>query len=494
MPPVRAFLIAALLGAAASARAAVLREATGLVQVRTVSSDSWRPAGTLPKNLGEGDGVRTGFNARAKVELSGGSTLEAAGNANFSLESDRPGRASVVALFGSLRLTASAAGGRSVSLRAPTCLVRARGNLVVLRLTVSGGGNATVEVEKGLAGIEDNRGRALLVAEGQRVEVDLAGLREATQAPTPVQARKLDFLSSMRRELGYELGREADFAAASREARRGEHELGRVLTDADGRRVRVEEFVVRPSADRLALVVLNGRPDGLSYFSWDGVFDQALPRNLEPVFAGLAASAGAPTAWTLTSYTATRSNGTDALVERAAGGHQVNVNANADPNDDVAEIFDASRDAYVAAGAVYKTLFDRFGLYVNGTLKRGWTGANLQTYADSVPSTTNDPLTGAALGAALPVVVINSSFPDGASARRATLESYGDGTSISIDDLAVEFSGGTAGRGEFGGATSGNAFRRALLDWRYEQRISIGGTAIRLVMPARDLVITGQLP
>ncbi len=493
MPPVRAVLLAALLGAAVSARAAVLREATGLVQVRAVSSDSWRPAGTLPRPLGDGDGLRTGFNARARVELSGGSTLEASGNANFSIEGDGPGRASVMALFGSLRLTASAAGGRAVSLRAPTCLVRARGDLVVLRLTVAGGGNATIEVEKGLAGVEDNRGRQLLVGAGQRVEVDLAGLREPTQTPTPLQARKMDFVSSMRRELGFELAREADFSAAARESRRGEHELGRVLTDADGRRVRVEEFVVRPSGDRLALVVLNGRPDGLSYFLWDGVFDQALPRNLEPVFAGLAASAGAPTAWTLTGYTATRSNGTEALVERASGGHQVNVNANADPGDDAAEAFDASRDAYVAAGAVYKTLFDRFGLYVNGTLKRGWTGLNLQAYEDAIPSTTNDPLTGSALGAALPTVS-SPVTPDAASARRETLASYGDGTSITINDLALEFGGGVANRGEFGGATTGNSWRRALLDWRYEQQVSFGGKTIRLVMPARDLVITGQMP
>ena len=408
MPPVRAFYLAALLCAAGPLRAAVLRDAAGLVQVRSAGSDSWRPAGKTPRPLSEGDGVRTGFNARARVDLYGGSTVEAAGNAHFSIEVDAQGHTSVNALFGTVRLTATAAGGRSVSMRSPTCVVRARGERVTLRLTVAGGGSATVEVVEGLAGVEDNLGRSLLVGAGQRVEADLAGLHEPTAAPTPVQARKTDFLSSMRRELGFELGRDADFEAAARESRREEHELGRVLTDSDGRRVRVEEYVVRPGANRLALVVMNGRPEGLSYYSWDATFDVALPRGLGPVLAGLGGSAAA-TPWTVTDFAATRSNGTNALVERGSGGHQVDVNANADPLDDVA-----------GQTAAFKTLFDRYGVYADGVLKRGYSVVGLQAFSDSVAgaSSNNDPLTGVALAVPLPIVVINATFPDAGSARR----------------------------------------------------------------------------
>ena len=111
MPPVRALFLATLLCAASPLRAAVLREATGLVQVRTAGGDNWHPAGKVPRPLGEGDGVRTGFNARARVDLDGGSILETAGNAHISIEVDAPGHTSVNALFGSMRLTASAAGG-----------------------------------------------------------------------------------------------------------------------------------------------------------------------------------------------------------------------------------------------------------------------------------------------------------------------------------------------------------------------------------------------
>lgn len=472
MPPVRVLALAALFCAASgTVRAAVLREATGLVQIRPAGADSWRPAGKTPRPMSEGDGLRTGFNAKARVDLAAGSVVEAEGNAHVSIEVDGPGHTNVHAMFGTLRLTASAAGGRSVSVRTPTCVVRARGDRVTARITVAGGGNALIEIIEGVAGVEDNRGASVILRAGQRVSVDLAGVHEPTAAPTPVQARKIDFMAAMRRELGFELGRDADFAAASREARRGEREIGRVLVDADGRRVRVEEYVVRPSVTRLALVVMNGRPDGLSYYAWDGTFDRALPRNLEPVFAGLAGSAS-PTGWTATDFTATWAGGGASLAERGSGGHQVDLNANADPLDDVA-----------GGGAAFRTVFDRYGVYANGVLKRGFTGANLQTYADAAASTTNDPLTGAALGAALPVVVINTTFPDAASARRVTRESYGDGTTITREEMALEFGGGVAPRASYGSP-----------DRNREQRITVGGAVIRVVMPSGAVAATRQVP
>lgn len=471
MPPVRALFLATLLCAVCPLRAAVLREATGLVQVRIAGGDNWNLAGKVPRPLVEGDGVRTGFNARARVDFNGGSSIETAGNAHLSIGVDVPGHTNVNALFGSMRLTALASGGRAVSVRTLTCVVRARGNLVVLRLIVAGGGNATIEVEQGVADVEDNRGRSLILSAGQHIAVDLAGLHEATAALTPVQARKTDFLEMMRRELGFELGRGADFEAASREARREEHVLGHALSDADGRRVRVEEYVVRPASNRLAHVVMNGRAEGLSYYSWAGIFDIALPRNLEPVFAGLA---GTPTAtpWTVTDFVATRSNERDTFVERGAGGHQVDVNGNINAFDDVA-----------GGGTAFRTLFDRYGVYANDVLKRGFTGIALQTYADKVASAANDPLTGAVLGAVLPVVVINTTFPDAASARRVTFESYGDGTSITREELSLEFGGGTAPRSSLGST-----------DMNVEEHVSFGGATIRIVMPSAAAAVTRQVP
>jgi hypothetical protein len=303
----------------------------------------------------------------------------------------------------------------------------------------------------------------------------------------------------MRRELDEDLERDGIQERAGAELRREEHEQGRVLTDASGARVRSEEYVVRTAADRFEFVALNQRRGaGLSYYAWTGIFDRALPEDLSGVIAVLPGSVGAAAPWTLTDFTATRSNGVDTLTVRGGGGHQVDLNGNADPGDDVATLFDPASGAFrpVSGRAVYEVLFDRGGVYADGVLKRGWTGSNLQAASDATPASSNDPFTGAALGASLPSVTANETFPDASSARRVVRESYSDGTSIVVDESAVAPEGGTTTGAAFG-ATGGDAYRAALLRQGFELTTSageFGGRTIDVMVSPRALIETGLLP
>lgn len=496
----RVILISALAAFARGAAAAVLREAAGLVQVRAEGSDRWNPAGVLPRPLSPGDSVRTGFNARAAIALDGGAALEAGGNTQVSLDETVRGGAAANLAFGAARVSARALGGRPLELRTPTAVARALSEAAAWRATVGGGGSAVFEVEEGLVDVEDARGGSRRLRAGERVEADLAGLHEPTQTLTPARARREDFAARMRRELALDRESDAIQAVVSGEMRREEYETGRVLTDASGRQVRAEEFVVRTSPTSFTFVALNGRRGtGLSYYSWSGVFDAALPKNLAPVFAILPGSAGAPASWTLTAYTATFSNGVDSLVAAAAGGHQVDLNHNADPADDVAALFNPANDGFsnVAGQAVFKVLFDRHGLYSNGALKNGWTGANIQSQSDAVAAATNDPLTGAALAAPLPVFTTNATFPDAGAVRQAVLDSYSDGTAITTENRAVAPGGGVVSRAAFGSATSGPAWQSGLLRSAFERTTTateFGGRSIDVLVSPRVLVETGGLP
>ena len=482
------FLALAALGGASEA--AVLRETSGLVQVRAEGSDRWKPAGTLPRTLAAGDAVRTGFNARAAISLDGGAALEAGGNTQVSLDETVRGGAAANLVFGSARVGARALGGRPLELRTPTGVARARSESAAWRATVGGGGTAVFEVEDGLVAVEDLRGGALRLRAGERVETDLAGLHEPTQAPTPARARRDDFAGRMRRELAFDREPDALQAVVSGEQRREEYEQGHVITDAAGRQVRAEEFVVRTSPTSFTFVALNGRRGaGLSYYSWTGVFDLPLPKNLAPVFAILPGSAGAAAPWTLTAYTAVSSNGVDTLVASAAGGHQVDLNSNPDPLDDVSSLFNPATDSFVnvAGQAVFKVLFDRYGLYSNGVLKYGYAGAGIQSRSDGMDATTNDPLTGAALAAPLPSYTTNATFPAAGSARQVVFTSYSDGTSIATDNRAVAPGGGVAG------ATSGAAFQAAQLRSAFEQTTTaseFGGRSIDVLFSPRFLLET----
>ena len=496
----RVILIVALAASALGARAAVLRETAGLVQVRAEGSERWKPAGALPRPLAAGDAVRTGFNARVAIALDGGAALEAGGNTQVSFDESARGGVAVNLVFGSARVSARALGGRGLELRAPTAVARARSESAAWRATVGGGGSAVFEVEEGLVGVDDSRGGALRLRAGERVEVDLAGLHEPAATPTPARARRDDFAARMRRELALDREPDAIQDVVSGETRREEYAQGRVLVDASGRRVRAEEFVVRTSPTSFSFVALNGRRgSGLSYYAWSGVFDAALPKDLSGVFAVLPGRAGAPAPWTLTSYVATTSNGVDSLVVRAEGGHQVDLNGNADPSDDVSVLFDPSTDGFsdVSGRPAFKVLFDRSGLYSNGALKSGWTGANIQSQSEAVGSTSNDPLTGAALATLLPVFTAPTTFPDAGSARQSVLTSYSDGTSITVDNRSVAPGGGVVSRAAFGDATSGPDWQSALLRSTFQQTTTAtefrGGPVDVLVSP-RVLVETGALP
>ncbi|MDE2511358.1 MAG: hypothetical protein KGL74_09570, partial [Elusimicrobia bacterium] len=276
-------------------------------------------------------------------------------------------------------------------------------------------------------------------------------------------------------------------------------ELGHALTDAAGLRVRAEEFVVRTGPASFVFVALNSRRGpGLSYYSWNGTFDRALPTDLSGVFDVLPGSAGGAAAWTLTSYVATRSNGSDSFVERATGGHQVDLNGNSDPTDDVSVLYNPATDAFadVAGRPVFKVLFDAYGAYANGVLKNGWTGSALQSPNDEIPASSNDPITGAALASALPVYTSNATFPDPGSVRQIVYQSYSDGTSVSFDNRSVAPGGGVVTSAATGGATSGPALQAGLLKSAFEQTTSASelGRPVDVMVSPRILIETGALP
>lgn len=456
----RILLIAAVLFSVDGARAGVLRESAGLVQVRPEGSERWVPAGKPPRILKAGDAVRTGFNARAVVELDGGVRLESAGNTQLALDAAARGGVAVDLLFGSARVTARRLGGLALELRTPTGTARARSDSAAWRATVGAGGGAVFAVEDGLVAVEDARGGVLRLRGGERVETDLAGLHEPEAVPTPARARREEFADRMRRELAMDAEPEAAQRLVSGEMRREEYEAGRVLTDAAGVQVRAEEYVVRTSPSSFEFVTLNRRRgSGMSWYSWSGSYSAALPRDLSSVFADLPGTVGAAAPWTLTSFVETRSNGVDRLVSQGTGGHQVDVNHNSDPTDDVAALYDPAGDTFrnVSGQAVYKTLFDGYALLSDGVLKRSYSGVNVQSQNDATPSA---------------AATINATFPDAGSVREVVLEAYADGSSVQYDNRAVAPGGGVVSRAAFGDATSGPSWQSGLLRSEFEQTTS----------------------
>ena len=478
---------------------------SGSVQVLPHGGPDWKDVKTAPVALNDGDLVRTSARSAAVLTYSDGSRLGLSPNAAVIVDESTPESMAVHLALGVIRAIIAHVPSRRFEVRTPTAVCAVRGT--EFRVEVLAGGATIVDLYKGLLGVTDNHGQQILLHPNDRVQIDRrAGLGNRVQSPASKRAAaKQRFHNLMRRELAFDFSRKAVQAAAVRELRLADYQQGKSLINAFGDRVRVEQYIVRPTPSSFKLVVLNdSRTAGFNYFYYLGQFNTTLPTDLSVALRQLSGTIGAPPTWYLTSITDARSNGGDSLIEIANGGHPVNVNSGTDPTEAVTSYFSLAQNAYVpiAAGqAFYRTFFDNEGLYANGDLKSGWTGSNIQTYnlgygaASPIPATTNDPITGAALAQALPFAVQNAGFPQPGQIHEVVYDSYSDGTFLRFDNFIINDQGQVATAADFG-APGGTSFTQQLLNFNYEQVVTateFGGRKIDIVVAPKMLVESGLI-
>jgi len=448
-----------------------------------------------PFPVGGGDRVQTGPESRAVLLLDIGAMAELGEESNLILEQLYPESTKLFLKVGHLRSWVEALGERLLAVRTRTATCRVKGTEFLLWSHFTG--RTKVDLLKGLLEVTDKRGETFTLKPGMSLETDFIGVvgepraEKVRRLPSPATS----LAESARREAGLDMARTEVLSAAAHELKLAEHQQGKALIDVHGNRVRLEEYVVRPAADRFKLVVLNHRADRFDYFYYLGTFNKTLPTDLSIALDQLGGGLDSAPEYYLTAFEAGRSNTVDSIREAALGGHLVDLNGNADAADDVGSFFDARRDSYADASgrAAFKTLFDKYGFYVNGTLKYGWTGTNLQTYANRTWASANDPVTGAALGAALPVRSAVTSYPDAGGAHQRIFESYGDGTSITWDNYSVSDEGDVAPAAGFAGFTSGAVYRDSLLGFNLEQVVTASefqGRKIDLVASPKFFIQT----
>ena len=375
-------------------------------------------------------------------------------------------------------------------------------------VSVAAGGRTTVDLFRGLLGVEDRRGHQLLLRPNERLRIDLRGMGVGERLPSRTQVERQDFRAQMNREVALDLRKEEVLAAAAREIKLAEYQQGKALIDVNGDRVRLEEYILRTRADQFKFVVLNERDSRLDYFYYLGTFNSTLPTDLSAALRQLSGQPDTAPEYFLTAFETGRSNTQDSLLESGQGGHLVDVNNNADLNDNVSWWFDSAADRFVDVSGrpFFQSLFDRYGFYLNGKLKYGWRGTNISSYQEKADSVNTDPLSGAALDAAsawldpatgqLAVRTWNWTFPDASRVHQRFYESYSDGSYTSWDNYIIDDEGRTASVSDFSNLLSGTAFMRRLLDFNFEQVITaseFGGRKIDLVVEPRILIQSGLI-
>ncbi|MHB0997091.1 MAG: FecR family protein [Elusimicrobiales bacterium] len=479
---------AAALALAQGAMCASIISHKGEVEYKAVSAADWTRLreGARPR-LSAGDEVRTLRDGEAEILMNTGSRVRLSPGSSFEVSAEDGAMEALRLSFGRLKAWVRKS-GRSFSVRTPTAVCAVRGTEFALDVDPATS-NTQVDLFRGTLAVSDNLGNELTLEEGRRLSVTGEGLGEVQQLSKLVESEKQAGGATLAKEVGLAMSKEAVLSAAAEDIKLAEYQQGKSLIDVFGNRVQLEEYVMRPAPDQFKLVVLNKRGERLDYFFYRGTFNASLPTDLSEALCQLGGTQAAPD-WYLTSYQTGRSNTADSVEENASGGHPVDVNANADPDDNITSYFDSATDSFVpVSGSFYKTLFDNYAISYNGTQTYGWTpvAPNVQSYLSSAITTS---IYGGSAN-----YDIEASFPDGTFLHNRIRETYGTGGEYTqYDNYIFDNDGQPASLDDFAGVTTGPQYKESLLKWNFQQVITssfFGDRKIDLVVEPKILIQSG---
>ncbi|MBI4051706.1 MAG: FecR domain-containing protein [Elusimicrobia bacterium] len=478
-------------------KSASLSTTEGNVEVQKKGSTEWMGA-AAPYELDLGDQIKTGRRGKAQILFRDGSRIELGRSTQFEIENAGTTQSVLRLSWGRLRAWITSAKERRMEVRTPTAVAAVRGTEFSMQYR---NGVTTVDLYGGLLSVSDNKGNEVMLKPNESIEISQAQMGAARNLSEIQEAQSQASRQNLRREVGLEMSKEEVLSAAAKEIKLAEFQQGKALIDVNGSRVRLEEYILRPQPDQFKFVVLNERENRFDYFYYLGTFNTTLPTDLSIALRQLPGCISSACQYYLTAFETGRSNTQDSIRELALSGHMVDVNNNLDTTDNISSYYDPLTDSFkeVTSGtAFYQTLYDKYGFYVNGNLKYGWTGSNIQSYGlDTTPASTTDPITGSVLAQALPSRSVVSTWPDSELMKQNIYESYSDGTYINWDNYIISDEGNVAKSSVFSGITSGSSFKSALLNYNYEQVITASefqGRKIDLVVEPKILIRSGLIP
>lgn len=347
---------------------------------------------SAPVSLAVGDQVHTYRKGKATIRFREGSEVTLGPHSVFIVEEDQPGRISLRLMIGKLWANVSKLRGREFEVRTPVAVAAVRGTEFFV--DVRSARESVIELFSGSLAVDHARGDGILLSPGQRVEVftERLGRPETFEVPGRPEEEgdkkgeekredrregRLDgsaderLKMALRREVGFQLGRDAVESAAAFEMKTALHQEGKVLTDAFGKRVRLEQYITRPDPRSFKFVTLNFRDSRLDFGTFEVTANKALPRDL--------AQAGnlwfSPTSTKPEFYAVkqrwTLSNARDSVTQVAVDGDSLRVDVPSRP------IFDGDDIVGQSKQTAYQTVFGHTYEFLNGDpaqLQNIWDG------------------------------------------------------------------------------------------------------------------------
>lgn len=522
-------VFAAAFAAQAAVAAVVVLEASGSVRAKS-KRGLWSPI-AQGYIVNAGEEIKTDKGGRAVLGFEDGSKVELAQDSQFTLEDSKPGNSSMKMGWGFMKAWVAKAVKQRFTVRTPTAVCSVRGT--EFGVTVGRDGASSIDLFKGLLAVGDKKGNEVLLNPGQTVKVDANGLGQIGALGGDKGGKKEGggdkLREALKREVGLDMTKEEVQAAAALEQKSAIYKLGKALIDVNGNRVRLEDYIIRPTANQFKLVVLNERVDRFDYFYYLGTFNKPLPDDISVALRQIQGAPFTAPEYFMTAYETARSNTIDNVVESATGGHLVDVNNNGIAGDKQTSVYDPATNAVVQlsvpnAGGVgndkyFTTIFDNYSLKFNGVTHVSWvpqgaaytptldangyavynaanvTGA--QTTTNVANGLTKTFVTSLVLPPNCTDVNNCTGIPDSSKLHLIAYSENAGGTIWDkFDNYIISDDGKVANMSDFAGLSQGASFLSILSKYNYQQIITaseFGGRKIDLVFEPKVLIDAGLI-
>ena len=272
----------------------------GTVEARASASASWVPV-SRDVRLNEGDEVRTAGDATADVYFSDGSRFRIGRDSHFAVGSTGRKRTALSLLYGRLRAAVAGYFSSRVEVRTPSAVCAVRGTEFDVR--VARNGDTSMNVDEGLVEVSDGKGKTAVVSSEEAIKVTQAGMSmpqlvSLRDDRAEAAARPMAVLHDTARQRTRTMLEEL----RNRQLKANEAELGKDAIDAFGHRVRLEEYLLRPSDKEFKLLFLSKREEA-HRLDWGDIverFNSAIPDDISKVgdiINSMYFSKTAPTNW-----------------------------------------------------------------------------------------------------------------------------------------------------------------------------------------------------
>lgn len=320
-------LLLLTLGAAAGAapQGPIRLIPNGPVDVRPVGGGEWR-AVPGPETVAAGTEIRTHRESTAELVFADNSKVLINNFSIFAVDKTDRQENSFSLKLGRIRAAFAGLLSSRVSIHTPSAVCAVRGTVFDVGVDDKA---TSVTMAEGVLEVKDNKGKEAVITSEETLKIGSDGMEKPHMLPL----NSPDSLQAVRpyavhQEMARDATRTMLEDLRNRELKANEAQLGKDVVDAFGRRVRLEEYLLRPDTKSFEILFLSHRQDRFDWGHFIQTFHSAIPDDLSQVPAIVASgimASNQPTNW-LKTYEFYATNTVDADKEVMKFGDPAQIN------------------------------------------------------------------------------------------------------------------------------------------------------------------------